>query len=111
MQKVSLMTQFLTLEQVKLNLRIDHNDEDSLIESLISAAFDAFEQSTNRKLYAVGSIIPEDVLNGIYILDSIILGAHLLIGHWYKNREAVGTGTELPMATNWLWKRHRWVNV
>ena len=105
------MTQFLTLAQVKLNLRIDHDDEDSLIESLIGAAFDAFEQSTNRKLYAAGSTIPDDVLNGIYVSDSIIQGAYLLIGHWYKNRETVGPGTELPMATDWLWKRHRWVNV
>lgn len=105
------MTQFLTKEQVKLNLRIDHDDEDSLIESLIGAAFDAFEQSTNRKLYAVDSPIPEDVLNGIYISDSITQGAYLLIGHWYKNRETVGVGIELPMATDWLWKRHRWVNV
>lgn len=105
------MTQLLTLAQVKLNLRIDHDDEDSLIESLIGAAFDAFEQSTNRKLYAAGSTIPDDVLNGIYVSDSITQGAYLLIGHWYKNRETVGTGTELPMATDWLWKRHRWVNV
>lgn len=105
------MTQFLTLAQVKLNLRIDHDDEDSLIESLIGAAFDAFEQSTNRKLYAAGSTIPNDVLNWIYVSDSIIQGAYLLIGHWYKNRETVGSGAELPMATDWLWKRHRWVNV
>lgn len=105
------MSQFLTLEQVKLNLRIDHTEEDDLLKFLISAAFDAFEQSTNRKLYAADSTIPEDVLNGIYISDSIIQGAYLLIGHWYKNRETVGTGTELPMATDWLWKRHRWVNL
>ena len=45
------MSQFLTKEQVKLNLRIDHDEEDVLIESLIKAAFDAFEQSTNRKLF------------------------------------------------------------
>ena len=105
------MSQFLTLEQVKLNLKVDHDDEDRLIESLISAAFDAFEQETNRKLYEVGAVIPEDVLNGMVITDSIIQGAHMLIGHWYKNRESVGTGTELPMATAWLWKKHRWVNT
>lgn len=105
------MAQFLTKEQVKLNLKIDHDDEDSLIESLIAAAFDAFEQSTNRKIYAVESPIPEDILNGIHISDSIIQGAHLLIGHWYKNREMVGSDVQLPMATDWLWKRHRWWNV
>ena len=105
------MSQFLTLEQVKLNLKVDNDEEDSLIESLISAAFDAFEQETNRKLYEVGTVIPEDVPSGMNVTDSIIQGAHMLIGHWYKNRESVGAGTELPMATAWLWKKHRWVNT
>ena len=108
------MSQFLTKEQVKLNLRIDHDDEDTLIESLISAAFDAFEQSTNRKLYAVGEVIPEEVGNGMYVSKSIIQGAHMLIGHWYANKESVALGiisTNVPLATDWLWKRHRWVNL
>lgn len=108
------MLQFLTKEQVKLNLRIDHDDEDSLIESLIGAAFDAFEQSTNRKLYAEDEVIPEEVKNGIHITQSIIHGAHMLIGHWYTNKESVALGTistNVPLATEWLWKRHRWMNV
>lgn len=108
------MPQFLTKEQVKLNLRIDHDDEDDLIEGLIDAAFVAFEQSTNRKLYAVGEVIPEDVGNGMHVSKSIIQGAHMLIGHWYANRESVVLGTistNLPQATDWLWKRHRWVNL
>lgn len=108
------MPQFLTKEQVKLNLRIDHDDEDDLIEGLIDAAFEAFEQSTNRKLYAVGEVIPEDVDNGMHVSKSIIQGAHMLIGHWYANRESVVLGTistNLPQATDWLWKRHRWVNL
>ena len=108
------MSQFLTKEQVKLNLRIDHDDEDDLIEGLIDAAFEAFEQCTNRKLYAVGEVIPEDVGNGMHVSKSIIQGAHMLIGHWYSNRESVVLGTistNLPQATDWLWKRHRWVNL
>ena len=108
------MPQFLTKEQVKLNLRIDHDDEDDLIEGLIDAAFEAFEQSTNRKLYVVGEVIPEDVGNGMHVSKSIIQGAHMLIGHWYANRESVVLGTistHLPQATDCLWKRHRWVNL
>ncbi|NHB57021.1 phage gp6-like head-tail connector protein [Acinetobacter sp. 194] len=108
------MPQFLTKEQVKLNLRIDHDEEDTLIESLIGAAFDAFEQSTNRKLYALDEDIPEDVKNGIHISDSIIQGAQMLIGHWYANKESVALGTistNVPLATDWLWKRHRWVKL
>lgn len=105
------MSQFLTLDQVKLNLKVDHDDENDHLEFLINAAFDAFEQTTNRKLYEVTSEIPEDVPNGLHISDSIIHGAHMLIAHWYKNRESVGVGAELPLATQWLWKRHRWMNT
>lgn len=108
------MPQFLTVQQVKLNLKIDHDDEDFLISGLIEAAFDAFEQSTNRKLYAVNEHIPDDVKNGIHITSSIIQGAHMLIGHWYTNKESVAIGTistEVPLSTEYLWKRHRWVNV
>ncbi len=108
------MPQFLTKEQVKLNLRIDHDEEDTLIESLIGAAFDAFEQNTNRKLYALDEDIPEDVKNGIHISESIIQGAQMLIGHWYANKESVALGaisTNVPLATAWLWRRHRWVNI
>jgi len=105
------MSQFLTLDQVKLNLRIDHTEEDTLLTFLIDAAFDAFEQTTNRKLYAAGEAIPIEVLNGIYINDSIIQGAHMLIGHWYKNKESVGVGVDVPMSTQWLWSRHRYVKV
>lgn len=108
------MPQFLTIQQVKLNLRVDHDDEDSLIEELIDAAFDSFEHSTNRKLYAVGEPIPKNVKNGINITSSIIRGAHMLIGHWYANKESVALGTistEVPLGTEYLWKRHRWANV
>ncbi len=105
------MSQFLTLDQVKLNLRIDHTEEDTLLTFLIDAAFDAFEQVTNRKLYAVGETIPIEVTNGIHITESIIQGAHMLIGHWYKNKESVGAGVEVPMSMQWVWLRHRWVNV
>ncbi len=37
------MNQFLTLEQAKLHLKIDHDDEDSDIQALIDASFIAFE--------------------------------------------------------------------
>jgi hypothetical protein len=105
------MNQFLTLEQVKLHLKVDHDDEDSDIEALIDASFIAFEESTNRKLYAENEAIPEDIKNGIHISDAIIQGAKLLIGHWYRNRETTGNLQNLPFATEWLWRRHRFVNM
>lgn len=105
------MSQFLTLEQVKLHLKIDQDDEDSDIEALIEASFIAFEESTNRKLFAKNVEIPDDIKNGVHISSAIIQGAKLLIGHWYKNKEAVGSMQNMPLATEWLWRRHRFVNM
>ena len=105
------MNRFLMLEQAKLHLKVDHDDEDSDIEALIDASFIAFEESTNRKLYIENATIPADVKNGIHINAAIIQGAKLLIGHWYKNRESTGNSQNLPFATEWLWRRHRFVNM
>ena len=105
------MNQFLTLEQAKLHLKIDHDDEDSDIQALIDASFIAFEESTNRQLFPELMEIPADVKHGIHINMAIIQGAKLLIGHWYKNRETTGNSQNLPFATEWLWRRHRFINV
>lgn len=105
------MSKFLTLEQVKLNLYVDDDDTDSLIEWLIDAAVDAFEQTTNRKLFSVEEEIPQGITNGIHATKSIIQGMQMLIGHWYKNRESVGVGVVIPMSTEWAWKRHRWYKL
>nr|WP_323115441.1 head-tail connector protein [Pseudomonas guariconensis] len=48
------------------------------------------------------------------VSKSIEQGALMLIGHWYANRESVAVGgasDKLPMATEALWRPHRWVNV
>ncbi|MEG0997393.1 MAG: head-tail connector protein [Clostridia bacterium] len=104
------MVEFITLQQAKMHLRIDHDDEDDLVKTLIDAVFDAFETSTNRKLYAENETIPDDVPNGIHLSKSITQGAFLLLGHWYANRESVVAGSvvEMPMGTKWLWSRHKW---
>ncbi|HGY9633653.1 TPA: head-tail connector protein [Pseudomonas putida] len=104
----------IDLATVKAHLRVDGDEEDSLIQGYIDAAISTFELWTNRRLIAEGEALPDPAGNALIITKAIRQGALLLIGHWYANREAVTTGTiatELPLATNALWLPHRWVNL
>ena len=104
----------IALSLVKQQLRVFHDDEDDLIQGYTDAALSAFESWTNRTLIDPAHELPDPPGKAITLSKSIQQGALLLIGHWYANREAVAVGVsaiELPMATNALWKPHRWVNV
>ena len=104
----------IDLALVKAHLRVDHDEEDALIQGYMDAALSAFETWTNRTLIDPAEALPEPVGNALRMTKSIKQGALLLIGHWYGARETVVVGTiiaELPMATNALWKPHRWMNV
>ncbi|MGG5288841.1 head-tail connector protein [Pseudomonas shirazensis] len=104
----------IDLITVKSHLRVDGDEEDALIKGYTDAALSTFELWTNRKLILEGDPLPDPVGNALTISKAIRQGALLLIGHWYASREAVVTGTiatELPLATNALWRPHRWVNV
>ena len=99
---------------MKQQLRVFHDDEDLLIQGYTDAALSAFESWTNRTLIDPAHELPDPPGKAIALSKSIQQGALLLIGHWYANRETVAVGVsaiELPMATNALWKPHRWVNV
>lgn len=106
----------IDLVTVKAHLRVDHEEEDSLIQGYADGAISAFELWTNRKLVTGGERLPDPVGNALVMTESIRQGALLLIGHWYANREAVVIGittatADLPMATNALWRPHRWINL
>lgn len=104
----------IDLPVVKAHLRVDHDDEDALIQGYTDAAFSAFETWTNRTLVDPEAALPDPVGNALLMTKAIEQGALLLIGHWYSSRETVVIGTitaELPMATNALWMPHRWANV
>jgi len=104
----------IDLALVKTHLKVDGDEEDTLVQGYVDAAISTFELWTNRKLIAEGDQLPDPVGNALVVTKAISQGALLLVGHWYANRETVAIGTiatELPMATNALWLPHRWVNV
>ena len=104
----------IDLPIVKAHLRVDHDDEDALIEGYRDAALSAFETWTNRILVDPEGTLPDPVGNALLMTKAIKQGALMLIGHWYSDKESVvigGVAVELPMATSALWKPHRWVNI
>lgn len=101
----------LTLAQVKQRLRIDAADSDADLELLIEAAYCAFEETTNRKLFNADESIPDTVLNGINVNPFIIQGMLSLIGYWYENPETNANSQDLPQSTLWAWNRYRFMNM
>ena len=83
----------IALAAVKAHLRVEHDDEDELIQGYIDGAISAFESWTNRRLVADESALPDPVGNALVISKSIQQGALMLIGHWYSNAETVVIGT------------------
>jgi uncharacterized phage protein (predicted DNA packaging) len=70
----------LTLEATKLHLRVDHNDEDALIQSLMDTATAACADYLN--------MLPADLV--VAVPAPIKSAALLLVGALYENRESMG---------------------
>jgi len=62
----------MTLEEIKNYLRIDYNNDDNLIQSLITAARSLVEEKTGK------TYKPDSELWNLCI--------KLLVAHWYENR-------------------------
>ena len=89
---------FLTLEQIKKQLRLDADDteEDQELTLFGSAAESAVKGHLNRNLYK--DQVPEDDSNGLVVTDSILMAMLLMVGQLYENREATSERTikEVP---------------
>ena len=70
----------LTLPETKLHLRVDHNDEDALIEALMTTATAACADYLNMPAADLVVAVPAPVKSA----------ALLLIGTLYEQRESVG---------------------
>ena len=94
----------LDLPRIKAHLRVEHADEDGLIEGYKAAALAYIEQYCDRKIVDAPASSSEMALT-----PDIEQAALLLIGHWFANREAVVIGTistAVPVAVeSLLWTR------
>lgn len=96
----------LDLARVKLHLRVDGDDEDSLIEGYIAAAKAHVSQHCDRVLVESGLVTEPEQMGLTADVEQAIL---LLVGHWFENREAVASGlSAVPLAVDrLLWYRKR----
>ncbi|MDS9879440.1 head-tail connector protein [Pseudomonas protegens] len=97
----------LDLANVKLHLRVDGDEEDTLISGYIEAAKAHVEQHCDRKLVEVDPDEPDEMGLTRDVEQAVLL----LVGHWYANREAVvvgGAPSAVPLAVDrLLWYRKR----
>lgn len=97
----------IELSRVKLHLRVDHDEEDALIQGYLGAAQAHVEQHCDRTLVEASPTGPEQMLLTKDVEQAILL----LVGHWYANREAVVVGnapSAVPLAVDrLLWYRKR----
>ena len=76
----------ITLEEVKGYARIDMDEDDQLLETLIASAEEYLRNATGKEY-------PEKDENGSkinYELEKIYL--QLLVAHWYEQRSPTGNG-------------------
>ena len=78
---------YLTIDDVKKHLYIDHNDEDKYLADLITCAEDAVK--TDLNLDSLCEIEDETGMLPASVLHAMLL----LIGSLYANRESVTYGT------------------
>lgn len=81
----------VSLTLAKAHLRVEHNDEDDLIQHYIDAAMAWVVRYTGDNY-------------DVYIIE-LEQAQLLLIGHWYETREAVNIGgsvAEIPFAVEAL---------
>ncbi|TKI81574.1 head-tail connector protein [Bacillus mycoides] len=74
----------LKLEEAKEYLRVDGDEEDSLISSFITAAEIYIKNATSKNIDLKSELAK--------------LAARILISHWYENREAVGKAEQLAFS-------------
>lgn len=95
------------LARVKLQARVDGDEEDELIKSYVDAALAHVEQHCDRLLVDGDPVEPAQMA----LTPDVWQAVYLLVAHWYANREAVvvgGSPAALPLAVDrLLWYRKR----
>ncbi|PHM66716.1 head-tail connector protein [Xenorhabdus sp. KJ12.1] len=74
-----------TLEELRLQCRIDSDEEDSLLLTYLAAAREKATNYLNRNLYETQ--IPETDPDGILLTPVIKLALMLAVGFWYETRD------------------------
>ena len=101
----------ITLDEIKLHCRIDHDADDSLLEKYKDAAREATSKYISRPLYDTS--VPDDAEDGIVINRAMELAMLLMVAHWYAHRESVSetSMSEVPHGVHALLQPYRIMGV
>ena len=80
---------YLTVEDLKKHLNVDHSEDDSYITDLIEVAEDYVATYLNAPL--------TDYVEGEQLKPSVKHAIRLCVGTWYANRESVAFATPSVM--------------
>ena len=101
----------VTLEQVKFQCRIEHDDEDALLTGYIAAARDHVQMHLDRTIYDLA--VPDDDPDGVIDNASIDQATLMIVAHWYSHRESVSESSmiEVPMGAYHVLQPYRRLGV
>ena len=102
----------ITLDEAKQQCRIEHDDENELLQGYINASLSYSQSFLGRALYMTA--VPADDSNGLLFNASVKQACLMLIGHWYAHREAVPDAEkriETPFAVTQLLQPYRIMGV
>ncbi len=88
----------MTLDEVKLYLRVDGTADDALITGLITAAAKYIDGQTGKTQVKTGEVDGVATYGPISADALYILANKIMIAHWYENRgiKIAGTLTDIP---------------
>jgi len=101
----------VTLEQVKFQCRIDHDDEDALLLGYVAAARDHIQMYLDRTIYELA--VPSEDPDGVLDNASIDQATLMIVAHWYAHRESVSDSSmvEVPMSAYHVLQPYRRMGV
>lgn len=93
----------IDLARVKLHLRMDGDEENSLITGYIESAKSHVAMHCDRELVEAVPVEPDQMGLTPDVEQAILL----LVGHWYDNREDAAAGVTPTAVERLLWYRKR----
>ena len=95
---------YLTIDDMKKHLNVDHDEDDAYILELMKVAEDAVATWLNRPLSDFVDPHEDGVCPHGVLKPSIVHAIRLLVGSWYASRESVtfGSASELPHGVAFL---------
>ncbi|MBD2815244.1 phage gp6-like head-tail connector protein [Xenorhabdus sp. Flor] len=74
-----------TIEELRLQCRLDSDEEDALLQAYLEAATEKAVNYLNRNLYE--GAVPESDPDGLALSPLVKLALMLAVGFWYETRD------------------------